>query len=148
MQMPTVDATFLKQELWKYIDGEKVKGLIGKAGDASWSPFKLDADGKPIGFQTAVVENSGMFMELLTAGAIVIEKIAYDAKGVALGTEKKKALVDWINSVVDIPWVPEGLEDNIIEFVVDKLIDWFNLLFGKNWINKIPEPTITSGVTA
>lgn len=148
MQMPTVDATFLKQELWKYIDGEKVKGLIGKAGDASWSPFKLGDDGKPVGFQTAVVENAGMFMELLTAGAIVIEKVAYDAKGVALGTEKKRALVDWINSVVDIPWVPEWLEDNIIEFLVDKLIDWFNLLWGKDWINKIPEPTITSGVTA
>lgn len=140
--MPTIDAALLKAQIWNYIDGEKIKAVLGHAGDASWSPFKLGLDGQPIGFQNAVVENAGMFMELIHAGARAVEKICYDAKGVALGNEKKKALVDWINSVVDIPWVPEGLEDNIIEFVVDRVIAWWNTLVGKDWIEKIPAPTV------
>lgn len=140
--MPVIDATFLKQELWKYIDGDKIKSLIGPVGDASWSPFKLDAQGNPIGFQNAVVENAGMFLEILKAGAFAVEKICYDAKQVSLGSEKKKALIDWLNSIVDIPWVPEYLEDNIIEFVLDKLIASLNLVLGKDWINRIPTPTV------
>ncbi|MGB5107346.1 MAG: hypothetical protein WBP29_11255 [Candidatus Zixiibacteriota bacterium] len=140
--MAAIDAALLKAQIWNYIDGEKIKQILGHAGDASWSPFKLDTAGNPIGFQNAVVENAGMFMEMIQAGARAVEKFCYDAKGVALGSEKKKALVDWLNSVVDIPWVPESLEDNIIEFVVDKLIAWFNTVFGKNWIEKIPAPTI------
>lgn len=138
--MGTVDLALMKAQIWDYIDGDAIKELVGKAGDASWSPFKLDAEGKPIGFQTAVVQNAGMFMELLQVGATAVEKIAYDAKGVATGTDKKEALVDWINSVVDIPWVPEGFEDNIIEFVIDKLIAWLNTLFGKDWLQHIPMP--------
>lgn len=138
--MPTFDAEKFKQEIYEYLDVETLKGLVGKAGDASWSPFKFGPDGKPIGFQAAVIDNSAFALPLIEAAAHVIEKMAYDAKGVITGEEKKKALIDWLNSLIDIPWVPNVLEDNVIGWILELVIGKLNLLLGKNWIEHIPTP--------
>lgn len=53
------------------------------------------------------------------------------------GDKKKELAVAVINSLVDIPWVPEALEAQLIEFAVDAIVGAFNKKFGKGWLGKI-----------
>lgn len=139
--MGTVDLALMKAQIWDYIDGDAIKELVGKAGDAQWSPFRLDpVTGKPVGFQEGVINNTAFLLPLVEAASHVIEKITYDAKGVATGTDKKKALIDWINSLIDIPVIPNWLEDNAIAWLLDLVIGKLNLLFGHKWFDHVPTP--------
>ena len=53
------------------------------------------------------------------------------------GTSKKELAVQIINTLVDIPWVPEAMEAQLIEFAVDAIVGAFNKKFGKGWLGKI-----------
>lgn len=53
------------------------------------------------------------------------------------GASKKELAVEVINALVDIPWVPEALEAQLIEFAVDAIVGAFNKKFGKGWLAKI-----------
>lgn len=53
------------------------------------------------------------------------------------GTSKKELAVEIINTLVDIPWVPEAMEAQLIEFAVDAIVGAFNKKFGKGWLGKI-----------
>ena len=53
------------------------------------------------------------------------------------GEEKKTLVVKILNKLIDIPVVWEALEEDLIEFAVDSLVESFNKIFGKNWLNKV-----------
>lgn len=64
-----------------------------------------------------------------------VETLGADLK--LAGAQKKELAVAVINSLVDIPWVPEALEAQLIEFAVDAIVGAFNKKFGKGWLEKI-----------
>jgi agmatine/peptidylarginine deiminase len=64
-----------------------------------------------------------------------VEVLGADLK--AAGGNKKELAVEVINSLVDIPWVPEAVEAHLIEFAVDAIVGAFNKKFGKDWLGKI-----------
>lgn len=64
-----------------------------------------------------------------------VEGIGADLK--LAGASKKELAVQVINALVDIPWVPEALEAQLIEFAVDAIVGAFNKKFGKGWLSKI-----------
>ena len=64
-----------------------------------------------------------------------VEVLGADLK--LAGTSKKELAVQIINCLVDIPWVPEALEAQLIEFAVDAIVGAFNKKFGKTWLSKI-----------
>lgn len=138
-----INPQMLKDELFKYLDVDKLKALAGAVDDETWNPFELDSlTGKPVGFNKALIQHKEVFDDILAAGVFVVEKVCADLKEVAVGGVKRQALVDFLNSIIDIPWVPEGLEDNMIGFAVDKMIGLLNKLLGKNWLERIPTPSI------
>lgn len=64
-----------------------------------------------------------------------VENMGADLK--LAGDKKKDLAVEVINALVDIPWVPEALEAQLIEFAVDAIVGAFNKKFGKDWLSKI-----------
>ena len=64
-----------------------------------------------------------------------VETLGADLK--LAGAQKKELAVAVIDSLVDIPWVPEALEAQLIEFAVDAIVGAFNKKFGKGWLEKI-----------
>jgi len=64
-----------------------------------------------------------------------VETIGADLK--LAGDKKKELAVEVINALVDIPWVPEALEAQLIEFAIDAIVGAFNKKFGKDWLSKI-----------
>ncbi len=140
--MPTIDATFLKTELVKYLDVDKIKELVGKVGDDGWNPFELDETGKIIGFDKAVTGNILAVAEITRTAGWLIEKIAKDTGAVLISKEKRDALVEIINRAFDIPYIPESIEGWIIGKGVDAAIAWLNKFKGADWLKKVAAPTL------
>ena len=68
----------------------------------------------------------------------VVERVEVLGVDYALaGSKKKELAVEIINKLIDIPWVPEALEAQLIEFAVDAIVGAFNKKFGKAWLGKI-----------
>lgn len=64
-----------------------------------------------------------------------VETLGADLK--LAGAQKKDLAVAVINTLVDIPWVPEALEAQLIEFAVDAIVGAFNKKLGKDWLAKV-----------
>jgi hypothetical protein len=78
----------------------------------------------------------------VSAAVAVITDVVQRVEGLGAdlklaGDKKKELAVAVINTLVDIPWVPEALEAQIIEFAVDAIVGAFNKKFGKSWLGKI-----------
>jgi len=72
---------------------------------------------------------------------IRIEQAIRDAEikfGRGKGIDKRKFAIELINAIVDIPILPEFLEEKIIGLLVDFAVDIFNRKFGKRWIDVMP----------
>ena len=54
------------------------------------------------------------------------------------GINKRKFAIDVINAVVDVPFIPEFIEKEIIGLLVDFCIWIYNRYFGKRWIDVKP----------
>ena len=52
------------------------------------------------------------------------------------GEGKRKIAVDLINAAVDIPLLPEFIEEKVIGLLVDFAIWFYNEHFGHDWIEK------------
>jgi hypothetical protein len=133
--MYSMNSNELKTAVFSYLDIDAIKAKMGVVGDASFNPFKLDANGKPIGFEETVIKAPGMVVEIAKAVCIVIEKIATDAKGVITGGEKKDALVNFLDDCIRLPFFLEPFDGPVIGFIIDKVIDWLNKTFGNGWLS-------------
>ena len=53
------------------------------------------------------------------------------------GSAKRDTAIKLINNLVDIPLIPEFVEEKIIGLLVDFAIDMFNTYLGKDWIDRV-----------
>ena len=86
------------------------------------------------------------FIKRMTAGAAkvhdlvadVVHKVEELAANIKLaGADKKALAVKVINLLVDIPYVPESLEEIIFSYAVDAIVAAFNRKLGKGWLAKV-----------
>lgn len=70
--------------------------------------------------------------ETVSGLVLAVEEIAHDL-GEVSGADKKKALIEFLNEAIDIPYVPEFVEAWIFGFAVDTAVGKFNLLYQKSW---------------
>ena len=86
------------------------------------------------------------FIKRMTAGAGKVHNLAADvvhrveelAANIKLaGADKKALAVKVINLLVDIPYVPESLEEIIFSYAVDAIVAAFNKKLGKGWLAKV-----------
>ena len=80
----------------------------------------------------AVQETYNIIIEVIKK----VETYSVEVKTLT-GEDKKKLAVEIINEVVDIPWMPEYIEAAIFGWSIDLLIDVFNKLGGKAWIDSL-----------
>jgi len=77
-------------------------------------------------------------IQLIQEVVKLVESIASEFGGTT-GKEKKEIAIQAIQSVIDIPFVPEWVEDRVIVLLVDFIVDLFNRKFGKRWIETLPK---------
>ena len=53
------------------------------------------------------------------------------------GKEKKKLAIILINILVDVPGLPEFVEEKIIEMIVEWTVSIFNKYFGSDWVGQV-----------
>ena len=53
------------------------------------------------------------------------------------GAKKLRAAIDIINSIINIPIIPEFAEDALFKLVIEAVIWFLNKGFGHQWIEKI-----------
>lgn len=56
--------------------------------------------------------------------------------GIETGREKRDFAVRTINSVVNIPWLPEWVEEIVFGWMIDLVVYLFNRWWGHKWIDK------------
>ena len=64
-----------------------------------------------------------------------VERVGADLK--LAGDKKKELAVEVVNSLIDIPYVPEAAEAVMIELVIDTVVRTLNRRLGKDWLGKI-----------
>lgn len=73
-------------------------------------------------------------IELIPA---LVRQAEVEIKGEGNGVQRRQFVVDSINAIVDIPFLPEVTEGAIIGVLVDAVVAGFNKVFGKKWIDKV-----------
>lgn len=53
------------------------------------------------------------------------------------GIKKRDYVVEALNNIIDIPWIPEKIEEKLFGLMVDIIIEIINSYFGKDWIDKV-----------
>ena len=75
---------------------------------------------------------------LLSAVVIVvrfIESLSHSDR--IFKTEKKSTALEVLNSLIDIPYLPEFLEHSIFSWLIDMTVETLNRTLGKLWIEKV-----------
>jgi len=75
--------------------------------------------------------------DLISDLVVYIEGVVTKVQGVT-GEDKKEAVVQVVNELVDLPKIPEWLEAVVIRAGVDCLVAGLNRKFGKEWYNGVP----------
>lgn len=128
--MARVDYAPLLTELKKYVDYkvvmlrwnqlvESIKMLF--AGEVTeWSsPFE------PI--QTALTSLAALF----EVAIVVMEKVSADMPEVK--RQKRDMVVTFLDDMIKLPWPLEWIDGRIIGKFVDRMVDHYNRLWGKDW---------------
>lgn len=104
---------------------------IAKAMVASMTDIKAEFAGVSFSFKDIPGTLSKM-LPLIMRIIAKIEEYAAQAGGLT-GPDKRSVVIHAINEMVDIPFVPESFEDNIIGMAVDGIVAGLNKVFGQNW---------------
>lgn len=76
--------------------------------------------------------------QLLTAVVIVVRFIESLAKNERIRKEDKKSMaLEILNSLIDIPYLPEFLEQSIFSWLIEMCVETLNRTLGKLWIEKV-----------
>lgn len=95
---------------------------------------------------TFSISNIAAIFDFFVEVVKTIEEYANKAGGMT-AKEKRDVAIHAINEVVDIPFVPEAFEDNLIGLVVDRVLAFLNHRFGHGWFAKLTAPTADPDVT-
>lgn len=137
-----INYDIIRTQVFEYVDKDALVTKLKDLGATNLDPFKYNNAGKPIGFSDTLMKAEGFAGELIHYLLWAVEKICADAGEIAKGGEKKKALVQFIDNCIKLPFFFESFDDNIIEWLIDKGVESLNKAFGKDWVNHIPTPVL------
>jgi hypothetical protein len=64
---------------------------------------------------------------------IMVEKKAAELTGLS-GAEKKQLAIEILNTLIDVPLLPEAIEGKLIGIAIDAAVAALNKIAGKEWI--------------
>jgi len=71
---------------------------------------------------------------------VVVERLALDLADMKIsGSEKKKALVKFLDDAVDVPFWLEPIDGMIIGIAIDAAVGALNVTLGRQWITKLKD---------
>ena len=110
---------------------EKLAAVIIEELDhlKSWLKEHIDE----VGWDTASVK---IVNEIITKVLESIEKMSAETEHLS-SQDKKTLAIIVINKLVDLPYAPEWLEEKMISFVIDNIVEVLNKYLGKDWLTKI-----------
>ncbi len=72
---------------------------------------------------------------LVVEGIAIVEHISTDLADMGVkGSEKKKALVKFLDDAVDLPFYAEPFDGPIISLAIDGIVGYYNAKLGHGWI--------------
>lgn len=79
------------------------------------------------------------YKEAFEIGSMVIKEVeAYSSKVSKLsGEEKRQLAIDVLNTLIDVPVLPEFIEAIAIGKLIDVIVSILNRIFGRQWIEKV-----------
>ena len=87
------------------------------------------------------LKEPGLLSKISTGIAIVmegvkaVEQIAFDLRDMSIkGSEKKKALVKFLDDCVDVPFYLEPIDGIVIGMAIDGIIAYYNIKIGHGWL--------------
>lgn len=94
-----------------------------------------------------ITNASGLLAKFIKGFALVpylvaiVEGVYKDLSDVQTGggKEKKDAVVKFIDDVIDAPFWLEPIDGSLISVAVDAIVGVFNLVKGKEWLDKVKE---------
>ncbi len=102
--------------------------LLDKLRDLSdWPDIKDKVEalkGKKFGFDLVVA-----MISLISDVMMVVEGIVEKVGAVKIGAEKRKAVVEFVDKSIELPFYLEGIDGPLIGMIVDRLCDLLN--FGR-----------------
>lgn len=121
--MAKIDAEAIKQELAKYMEIELLKDALADLQKA-FSFKKLFA----------------LIMALVHVAERVVADIGEVGSGA--GEEKKKAVIQFLDDQIKLPFYLELIDGKIIGFAIDGLIIFYNTWYGKKWFDVVGIPPV------
>lgn len=113
--------------------------LAGIKEYAGYEEIKSKIDGitGASGILTKVVRGVALVPYIVA----IVEGVYNDVAEVKTGggNEKRKAVIKFIDDIIDAPWWIESFDDNLIGIAVDAIVGVFNIVKGKEWIEKVKE---------
>lgn len=88
---------------------------------------------------------TGKVTDFIRLAVRVVEDLGRDLASLE-GGDKKEVLVDWLDSVIELPFFLEWFDGKVIAMIIDYAVEWFNAKFADHtWptVEEVPEP-ITS----
>lgn len=75
---------------------------------------------------------------LLIEGVKVVEHLAKDMADLGIaGSEKKKALVKYLDNIIKLPFYAEPFDGPILGLAVDGIVAYYNAKIGHGWLTVI-----------
>lgn len=81
------------------------------------------------------IESIQVIWELIVEVIAAVEKYSVEL-GKISKEDKREIAVDTLNSLIDIPYMPEWLEGRVFGFAIDGAIQLLNRFVGKDWLSK------------
>lgn len=118
--MPSIDVELLKSKLKEYFEFSHLAQLIEqlKVSGLKFSSLNI-------------------LVMIINETVEMMEKVAYDIDGIAEGSDKRQAVVEFLDDIIKLPIWAEPFDGMIIGTLVDKTVKEWNDQDGKNWIEKI-----------
>lgn len=136
----------IRNQVFEYIDKDALVARLKDLGAVDLNPFKYNNNMQPIGFSDTLMKAEGFAGELVHYLLWAVEKVVADAGEVAKGGEKKKALVQFLDNCIALPFWAEPFDGIVIDWLIDKAVDFLNKTFGKDWLDHIPVPVLAAPI--
>lgn len=144
--MATFESKLIMQKALEYINKDVLEARLKALGGAELNPFKLGPDGKPIGFADSLLKSKAFVGELayylIWAAEKAVGDIAEIASGTKKGGEKKRAIVELLDSAIKVNPLLELVDGPAIGQCINIAVEALNQHLGHDWMKHIPTPSL------
>ena len=81
-----------------------------------------------------ILSNAKTLFDLVACLVVQVEFAAREVQGVLKGEDKQRALIEWLDAAIPLPFWLEWADGPILRFLVNLVVDQVNDRFGHTWV--------------